>query len=336
MLSFKQFNEAFVFHSPGKSESDVSHYNIVQFANGRVVGKAMTRKGANRAVDKHDNNYGSYAHKIVPVYKNEPITEAVQGVYNDESYSHSVDHLVNLTANRAPTKERTQNIINNNAGLGTKEGDFHTLLKSPTPAFEKRVKNADTRYPILLHKGYIVDGSHRLASHHWNNNELAPVHHLSDEDMKSARIHDPAEISAQSKITEAHKFYSDTDLRGPPMTMNAIKSYRMKDIMPKYQEHMTNMYILRHLNSHPTTPTNDKIDYTNQLAIAHKKMKNIVDTHPTFKREEVGLRANHARIAAHSKLAEMGYNDFALPKKMEAPKVANLPTTKDGRKLFGV
>ena len=135
----------------------------------------------------------------------------VQGVYNDGLYSHSVDHLVKLTANRAPTMEPTQKIVNDNAGAETKEGDYHTLLKSPTPAFEKRVKKADTRYPILLHKGYIVDGSHRLASHHWNSTELASVHHLSDEDMESARIHDPEKIAAQSKITEAYKFYSDVD-----------------------------------------------------------------------------------------------------------------------------
>ena len=65
-------------------------------------------------------------------------------------------------------------------------------------------------------------------------------------------------------------------------------------------------------------------------------MKFIVDTHPTFKREEVSLRANHARIAAHARLGEMGYKDFELPKKIEDPKEAALPRTADGRILFGV
>lgn len=52
-----------------KTDREVSHFNIVHHKSGRVVGKASTRKRARTSMDKHDNNYGSYAHKIVPVWK---------------------------------------------------------------------------------------------------------------------------------------------------------------------------------------------------------------------------------------------------------------------------
>lgn len=52
-----------------KQDREVSHFNIVHQKSGRVVGRASTYKRARTAMDKHDNNYGSYAHRVVPVWK---------------------------------------------------------------------------------------------------------------------------------------------------------------------------------------------------------------------------------------------------------------------------
>lgn len=46
-----------------------SHYNIVNHRTDTVVGKAKTKHGAYRAVDRHDNKYGAYAHRAVPIYE---------------------------------------------------------------------------------------------------------------------------------------------------------------------------------------------------------------------------------------------------------------------------
>ena len=42
-------------------------YNVVNMRTGQVVGSALSLKRARTILDKHDNIYGGYAHKIVPV-----------------------------------------------------------------------------------------------------------------------------------------------------------------------------------------------------------------------------------------------------------------------------
>jgi hypothetical protein len=42
-------------------------YHIVHRQSGKVVGKASTRQGARRSMDRNDNAYGGYAHKVVEV-----------------------------------------------------------------------------------------------------------------------------------------------------------------------------------------------------------------------------------------------------------------------------
>jgi len=54
-----------------ETQQDPSHYNIVHRDSKRVVGTATTMKKARSARDRHDNKYGSYAHSIVPVFKEE-------------------------------------------------------------------------------------------------------------------------------------------------------------------------------------------------------------------------------------------------------------------------
>lgn len=141
-------------------------------------------------------------------------------------------------------------------------------------------------------------------------------------------------LSFKQYIQEAaYKFYSDTG-GGGQMDPAALARYKQKDIMPKYQEHMTNMYILRHLQSKATDP-NDKIHYTNQLEICGRKKKFIETNHPRFDQSKVGLHANHARLAAASWLHERGHTDFEVPKRLEDPKVKDIPRTADGRIRFG-
>jgi hypothetical protein len=57
------------FDSSGKMITP-SRYDIYNIKNGKVVGKAKSTTGSRRAVDRRDNEYGSYAHRAVPVYDN--------------------------------------------------------------------------------------------------------------------------------------------------------------------------------------------------------------------------------------------------------------------------
>jgi hypothetical protein len=69
LMSYQNVQEATAWDSNTKTEREVSHWNIVHQKSGKVVGKAATRKGAKSSVDRHDNNYGSYAHVSIPVWK---------------------------------------------------------------------------------------------------------------------------------------------------------------------------------------------------------------------------------------------------------------------------
>lgn len=62
------FTEETAWDSDTRKEREVDHYKIVH-KDGSVVGKANTKKGAQRSLDRHDNNYGSYAHRIKTVFK---------------------------------------------------------------------------------------------------------------------------------------------------------------------------------------------------------------------------------------------------------------------------
>lgn len=142
---------------------------------------------------------------------------------------------------------------------------------------------------------------------------------------------------ANESILEAYTFYNDTKHPNQaPMSALDLKKWRDKDIMPTYQEHLTNMYILRHLQSKAQVP-NDKIHYTNQLEICARKKKFIETHHPRFDQSKIKLHANMARWAAHSWLSTMGHTDFEPPtEKLQDPKVKDLPRTADGRIQFGV
>ena len=65
----KDVQEATDWDSDAKKEREVTHWNVVNKTNDKVVGKASTKKGARASMDKHDTKHGGYAHKIVPVWK---------------------------------------------------------------------------------------------------------------------------------------------------------------------------------------------------------------------------------------------------------------------------
>lgn len=56
-----------------RTNREVEKYHIVRSKGrseeGRVMGVAKTKKGARKSLDKHDNDYGGYAHSIKPIFK---------------------------------------------------------------------------------------------------------------------------------------------------------------------------------------------------------------------------------------------------------------------------
>lgn len=46
-----------------------TRYDIINNRSGERVGSAKQRTRALNMVDKHDNNYGAYAHRAVPIYE---------------------------------------------------------------------------------------------------------------------------------------------------------------------------------------------------------------------------------------------------------------------------
>lgn len=48
----------------------IVRFDIIDKHTGAVVGKATTRKGATRAADRRDNEYGAYRYGVRAVYAN--------------------------------------------------------------------------------------------------------------------------------------------------------------------------------------------------------------------------------------------------------------------------
>lgn len=57
-------------------------YHIVT-KDGKKVGHATTKVGARKAIDRHDNNYGSYHHRAVGYYKDKPTSESLEEVSSE-------------------------------------------------------------------------------------------------------------------------------------------------------------------------------------------------------------------------------------------------------------
>lgn len=98
------------------------------------------------------------------------LTESkVTGTYSDDHGSYDVAKIVDLVKKHGiPVKEKKiSSILKKNRETETKEGNLGKLLERPNKRFLKRVRKANTRYPILLStSGWIIDGTHRLAKLH--------------------------------------------------------------------------------------------------------------------------------------------------------------------------
>jgi hypothetical protein len=92
------------FDSSGKMIPP-ARYDIYNTRTGKIVGKAKSRTGSTRAVDRRDNDYGAYAHRAVPVY---------EGSSSDQTDSSDRDGL--KTGGRAKGKGKTNIHITINAG----------------------------------------------------------------------------------------------------------------------------------------------------------------------------------------------------------------------------
>ena len=120
----------------------------------------------------------------------------VPGIYSDGIHHYSIDKLVQAVSERKPNDTPTHQVIRNNSGLGTKEGNFADNVNKPSKAFRERAMRADTQHPVMLHPdGWIIDGSHRVARQHWEGKETIKTHTISHEDLEKAKITDPKEIA---------------------------------------------------------------------------------------------------------------------------------------------
>lgn len=72
---------------------EIERYNVVNKKTKAVVGSAKSRTRARNILDKKDNEYGSYAHYIVPVYK-----KAVEEAYVHKDFSDNPTPLPNKKA----------------------------------------------------------------------------------------------------------------------------------------------------------------------------------------------------------------------------------------------
>lgn len=111
------------------------------------------------------------------------------GFWEDGKNKYSVDELFKLVKGREPKNISIRKIIDKNKDLETKEGNFLENLEDPTTNFRKRVKKSNTSYPILLsERGWIIDGSHRVAKLKWQGRRKILAHIISEEDLKNASL----------------------------------------------------------------------------------------------------------------------------------------------------
>lgn len=63
-----------------------------------------------------------------------------------------------------------------------------------------RIKNADLKYPIIIHNGYIIDGVHRLCKAHLKGKTEIKAYVFSNTDMKKFLINTKGDWKAVSKL----------------------------------------------------------------------------------------------------------------------------------------
>ena len=99
-----------------------TRYDIYNTRTGKIVGKAKSKIGSRRAVDRRDNDYGAYAHRAVPIY---------EGVSNDQSDS---DRSERKSGGRTRAKGKTNINIVIAAGQKRPEESMMRGPGAPPPA----------------------------------------------------------------------------------------------------------------------------------------------------------------------------------------------------------
>jgi len=106
-----------------------TRYDIYNIKNGKIVGKAKSRTGSSRAVDRRDNDYGAYAHRAVPVY--------------DDAPSSDDDRAERKSGGRTRAKGKTN--INIVIAAGRKAGP-----ETPAPDMAAGMPSAPANIPVPM------------------------------------------------------------------------------------------------------------------------------------------------------------------------------------------
>jgi len=118
--------------------------------------------------------------------------------FGDDTKTYDVDKIIRLSQIKRANTRQVSDLISLNGELTNAEGNFHELLRNPTPEFMARVKQADTRFPIHVDTdGNVIDGSHRLAALHFAGERYAKVHVVG------------SNVLAKTRLTEAKSRYPD-------------------------------------------------------------------------------------------------------------------------------
>jgi len=117
--------------------------------------------------------------------------------FGDGEATYSVDKIIRKSQIKRANVRKVSHLIDANKDLTTTEGNFHELLRNPTPEFMARVKKADTRFPIHIDgDGNIIDGAHRLAAHYFAGKKRAKVHVVGSRTLD--KTEDKTEIKNES------------------------------------------------------------------------------------------------------------------------------------------
>ena len=109
--------------------------------------------------------------------------------FGDGDSTYDVDGIIRRKQIKRANTRRVSDLIGLNGELTNAEGNFHELLRNPTPEFMARVKRADTRFPIHVDTdGNVIDGSHRLAALHFAGERYAKVQVVGSNILAKTRL----------------------------------------------------------------------------------------------------------------------------------------------------
>lgn len=126
---------------------------------------------------------------------------AGQIYYTDNKLEYSVDMLIEIAANNK-TEEIPIDYLewNMKEEIWDKNTSPNDVLENPSKYKDddKRIEEAELKYPILIYKGEVIDGYHRLAKAIKQNKKTIKAKVVTDRQMDAARI-DKKRIEELSK-----------------------------------------------------------------------------------------------------------------------------------------